>query len=51
MMLERATDTIAFKRYAERVLTPNLQPGQIVVMDNLSSHCSASVRQMIEACG
>ena len=35
----------------ERVLTPALKPGEIVVMDNLSSHKVPEVRQHIEAAG
>lgn len=33
------------------VLVPELRPGDIVVMDNLSSHKGPRVRQMIEAAG
>jgi transposase len=35
----------------EQVLVPELGPGDIVVMDNLSSHKSPAVRQAIEAAG
>lgn len=51
MILEGATDTIAFEQYIEQILAPGLQPGQIVVMDNLSSHRSSRVRQLIQARG
>jgi transposase len=51
MILEGATDTLAFQAYVERVLTPSLQPGQIVVMDNLSAHIGNHVRTAIEAKG
>ena len=51
MILEGATDSIAFELYIEQVLAPSLQPGQIVVMDNLSSHTSSKVRQAIQARG
>lgn len=33
------------------MLAPSLQAGQIVVMDNLSTHTGAKVRQAIEAQG
>jgi len=33
------------------VLIPELRPGDIVVMDNLSSHKGPKVREMIEAAG
>lgn len=39
----------AFEAYVEQVLVPELRPGDIVVMDNLSSHKGPTVRQMIEA--
>jgi transposase len=41
----------AFEVYVERVLVPELRPGNIVVMDNLSSHKGPRVRAMIEAAG
>ena len=41
----------AFETYVEKVLVPELRPGDIVVMDNLSSHKGPRVRQMIEAAG
>lgn len=41
----------AFEVYVEKVLIPDLRPGAIVVMDNLSSHKGPRVRQMIEAAG
>ncbi|MFN7398221.1 MAG: transposase, partial [Sandaracinobacter sp.] len=33
------------------VLVPELRPGDLVIMDNLSSHKRASVRERIEAAG
>ena len=51
MILEGSTDTLAFESYIQQVLAPSLQPGQIVVMDNLSAHSSPKVRQAIEAKG
>ena len=41
----------AFVVYVRQVLLPELQPGDIVVMDNLSSHKTPAVRQAIEAAG
>ena len=38
MTLEGATDTESFRAYVEMVLAPTLQPGDMVVMDNLSPH-------------
>ena len=41
----------AFEAYVEQVLVPELRPGDIVVMDNLSSHKGPKVRALIEAAG
>ena len=41
----------AFETYLAKVLVPELRPGDIVVMDNLSSHKGARPREMIEAAG
>jgi transposase len=51
MILEGASDTLAFEYYVEHILVPSLNPGQIVVMDNLSSHIGPKVRQAIQARG
>jgi transposase len=40
-----------FQCYVEQVLVPTLRQGDIVVMDNLSSHKQPAVRQAIEATG
>ena len=39
----------AFEVYVEKVLVPELSSGDVVVMDNLSSHKGPSVRALIEA--
>jgi len=44
-------NTNAFLAYVEQVLAPTLKPGDIVVMDNLSSHKAPVIRQAIEAAG
>jgi transposase len=41
----------AFLAYIEQVLVPTLKPGDIVVMDNLSSHKAPAIRQAIEIAG
>jgi transposase len=41
----------AFETYVEKVLAPELKPGAIVIMDNLSSHKRSRVGEMIEAAG
>jgi len=40
-----------FRAYVEQVLAPTLQPGDMVVLDNLASHKVVGVRQAIEATG
>jgi transposase len=51
LLLEGATTAAAFEVYLEQLLLPSLAPGQIVVMDNLSAHKGARVRQLIEERG
>lgn len=41
----------AFRAYVEQFLAPTLEPGDIVVMDNLGSHKVAGVREAIGARG
>lgn len=41
----------AFTTYVTRVLVPELSPGNVVIMDNLSSHKAPAVRAAIEAAG
>ena len=41
----------AFETYIERVLVRSLRPGDLVIMDNLSSHKGRGVRDLIEAAG
>ena len=40
-----------FRAYVEQQLLPVLEPDDIVVMDNLGSHKSTAIRQMIQAAG
>jgi len=51
MVLDGPINRIAFQAYVEQVLVPTLRPGDIVIMDNLSSHKGPQVCQMIEAAG
>jgi transposase len=51
MTIEAATDREIFLAYLDEVLCPNLRPGDVVVMDNLSSHKVQGVRERIEAAG
>jgi len=40
-----------FEAYVTQVLVPELRPDDIVIMDNLSSHKRAAVKEKIEAVG
>lgn len=51
MTVEAATDGDIFLAYLDHVLCPKLQSGDVVVMDNLSSHKVPGVRDRIEAAG
>jgi transposase len=51
MTIEEATDAEIFLAYLEHVLCPQLRSGDVVVMDNLSSHKVDGVRARIEAAG
>jgi transposase len=46
-----AMNGTVFLAYVEQVLVPSLSKGDIVVMDNLSAHKTAGVREAIEAAG
>jgi len=41
----------SFTAYVEQVLVPSLQPGDIVVLDNLGSHKGKAARNAIERAG
>ena len=51
MLIDGPINGEIFRAYVERVLVPELRPGDIVIMDNLGSHKSAAVRDAIEAAG
>jgi transposase len=51
LVIDGAVNGELFAAYVEQVLVPTLRPGDVVVMDNLSSHKRARVRQAIEAAG
>lgn len=50
-VLNGAINRVDFETYVEKVLVPEFKPGDIVVMDNLSSHKGTQVKAMIEAVG
>ena len=51
MVLDGPINGDWFEAYVTQVLVPELRPGDVVIMDNLSSHKRASVRERIEAAG
>ena len=51
MILDGPMDGDAFRAYVTQVLGPELEPGDVVVMDNLPAHRVSGVRKAIEAAG
>ena len=51
MTIEAATDADVFAAYVEQVLGPKLQPGDVVILDNLSAHKVPGIAASIAACG
>lgn len=50
-VIDGAINRASFEAYVEKVLVPELRPGDVVVMDNLSSHKGPRTRALIEAAG
>ena len=51
LLVEGGVSTAGFEAYVEHLLAPTLEPGRIVVMDNLQQHRSERTRELIEARG
>lgn len=51
LVIDGAVNGDLFVAYVEQHLVPTLRAGDIVVMDNLSSHKRAEVRELIEGAG
>ena len=51
MVVDGAINGAVFRAYVEQVLVRELRPGDVVVMDNLSSHTVSGVRAAIEGAG
>jgi transposase len=51
MILDGPMDGDAFRAYVTQVLVPQLERGDVVVMDNLPAHKVSGVRDAIEAAG
>jgi transposase len=50
-LIAGAVDAQVFTAYLQQVLCPELRPGDIVILDNLSTHKIAAVKNLIEARG
>lgn len=50
-VFDGALDSEVFRIWVKRILLPELNSGDIVIADNLSSHKTASAREMIEDAG
>lgn len=51
MVLDGPMNGAWFPAYVQQVLAPTLQPGDIVIMDNLAAPKSTPMRDAIEAVG
>lgn len=51
LVVDGAINGDLFLAYIRQHLAPTLKPGDVVIMDNLSSHKVAGVREAIEAVG
>ena len=51
LVVEGSTNRTVFETYLQDVLCPTLKRGQVVVMDNLSSHKGERVRELSEGKG
>ena len=50
-VIDRPINAVSFRVWVERVLVPTLRDGDVVVMDNLSSHKAGIIRRAIRAAG
>jgi len=51
MIFNGSCNTILFETWVEEVLIKELNPGQVVIMDNASFHKSQKTRELIESAG
>jgi len=50
-VLDGALNGEIFRAYVEQILAPTLEPGDILIMDNLSTHKVAGIRELVEKAG
>ncbi len=48
-VIDQPMNGVIFRAYVEQMLAPSLSPGDIVIMDNLSSHKVKGIAEAIEA--
>ena len=48
-VIDKPMNGVIFKAYVEQMLAPSLSPGDIVIMDNLSSHKVMGIAEAIQA--
>lgn len=46
LTVEGAVDTLCFDAYVERVLGPQLRPGDVIVLDNLGAHRASRIEEV-----
>ena len=51
MVLDSPMTGEVFRAYVEQVLTPDISPGDVVVLDNLAAHKVAGIQGAIQAVG
>lgn len=51
MVLDGPVNRLAFEAFVEQVLAPRLRPGDLVIMDNLSSHKGVRTPALVRAAG
>jgi len=50
-VVDGAVNADVFEAFVEQVLVPELRPGDVVILDNLSSHKRSRTRELIESAG
>ena len=50
-VVDGAVNAEVFEAFVEKVLAPELRPGDVVILDNLSSHKRPRTRALIESAG
>jgi len=51
LVIDGPMNSAIFTAYVQQMLAPELRPGDILVLDNLSSHKGTEARQAVEAAG